>query len=67
MKVGSPWYVYSFQDLIDELRPLQNGSMNGHNEVTFTSEAELVQPEVCNETELPPVTNGYQEDIPVQA
>jgi len=25
---GAPWFVYSFQELIDELRPLENGQIS---------------------------------------
>ena len=28
VKDGAPWFVYSFQELIDELRPLENGQLS---------------------------------------
>ena len=30
---GAPWFVYSFQELIDELRPLENGQISNGKHV----------------------------------
>ena len=30
---GAPWFVYSFQELIDELRPLENGQISNGEHV----------------------------------
>jgi len=51
---GAPWFVYSFQELIDELRPLENGQIsNGEHTEGYTNGA-TVEDKYTNG-----FTNGY--------
>ncbi len=70
VKAGAAWFVYSFQELIDQLAPLENGeaTANGHalwpglptvcNGVKLQTMDGFADEQVCSR----PLTNGLTKD-----